>query len=76
MSELAEHGLAGIEATYGSYRAEDRRALRRLAGRVGLVATGGWDFHGAFKPDLHVGTGRGDLDVPDDVLDALAARRP
>jgi len=76
VDELAGRGLAGLEATYGSYRAEDRRALRRLAERTGLVATGGSDFHGSFKPDLRVGTGLGDLDVPDDALEALAARRP
>jgi predicted metal-dependent phosphoesterase TrpH len=74
--ELAGHGLGGLEAVYGSYSPDDRRTLRRLAERTGLVATGGSDFHGTFKPDLRVGTGRGDLDVPDDALDALAARRP
>lgn len=74
--ELADHGLAGLEAVYGSYTPEERRTLRRLAERTGLVATGGSDFHGDFKPDLHVGTGRGDLDVPDDALEVLAARRP
>jgi len=31
VAELAEHGLAGVEATYGTYRVEERRALRRLA---------------------------------------------
>jgi predicted metal-dependent phosphoesterase TrpH len=76
VSELAGEGLAGLEAIYGSYTSDERRALRRLAARHDLVATGGSDFHGSFKPDLHVGTGRGDLDVPDDVLEALAARRP
>lgn len=76
VAELAAAGLSGLEATYGAYRPEERRALRRLAERTGLVATGGSDFHGTFKPDLYVGTGLGDLDVPDDVLEALADRRP
>jgi hypothetical protein len=40
------------------------------------VATGGSDYHGTTKPDLSVGTGRGDLKVPDSVLDNLVARRP
>jgi predicted metal-dependent phosphoesterase TrpH len=72
---LAERGLDGIEATYGSYAPDERARLRKLAARVGVVATGGSDYHGTFKPNLHVGTGRGDLKVPDDVLDALQARR-
>jgi hypothetical protein len=41
-----------------------------------LVVTGGSDHHGDYKPDLRVGTGRGDLDVPDDVVGELVARRP
>jgi predicted metal-dependent phosphoesterase TrpH len=75
VSELAEGGLDGIEAVYASYTPDQRANLRRMATRTGLVATGGSDFHGSFKPGLFVGTGRGDLNVPDEMLDALEARR-
>jgi hypothetical protein len=74
VGELAEAGLGGMEAIYGRYSTDERRALRRLAARRGLVATGGSDYHGSFKPDLEVGTGLGDLDVPDTALEQLAAR--
>jgi predicted metal-dependent phosphoesterase TrpH len=74
VGELAEAGLGGIEAIYGRYTTDERRALRRMAKRQGLVATGGSDYHGSFKPDLEVGTGMGDLDVPDSALEELAAR--
>jgi hypothetical protein len=40
------------------------------------VATGGSDHHGTSKPDLRVGTGQGDLKVPEKVLGLLEARRP
>jgi hypothetical protein len=73
--ELAGEGLAGIEAIYGRYEPADREGLADLARRHGLVATGGSDHHGTYKPDLHVGVGRGDLNVPDDILEELAARR-
>lgn len=76
VASLAGAGFAGIEAVYGRYRPDERQALERLAARHGLVATGGSDFHGRFKPDLSVGTGLGDLQVPDDRLQQLAARRP
>ena len=39
-----------------------------------LVATGGSDHHGTYKPDLQVGVGRGDLCVNDEVLDGLRHR--
>ncbi len=76
VAELAAAGFSGIEAIYSRYTPDDRRALRAMAERSGLVATGGSDFHGSFKPDLSVGTGQGDLDVPHSVVEALAARRP
>jgi len=75
VAELAAAGLAGIESWYGRYDDEERAGLASIAKRHGLVATGGSDYHGTFKPDLSVGIGRGDLDVPDSVPDELAARR-
>jgi predicted metal-dependent phosphoesterase TrpH len=76
VGELAAAGFAGIEAHYASYGPEDRLALADLARHHDLVATGGSDYHGTIKAGLSVGTGRGDLRVPDEALDLLAARRP
>jgi predicted metal-dependent phosphoesterase TrpH len=73
---MAESGLGGLEAVYGRYSPRTRTDLANLARRFHLVATGGSDFHGATKPDLHVGTGTGDLKVPDRVLAQLEAARP
>jgi len=75
VGELAELGLAGAEAIYGRYSPEERSEVAALATRHGLVVTGGSDHHGTYKPDLQVGIGKGDLDVPDSALEELAARR-
>ena len=75
VAELVDHGLAGLEAVYGRYSPEDRAGLADLAKRLDLVVTGGSDYHGTYKPDLQVGTGRGDLAVDDSALTALASRR-
>ena len=69
--ELAGLGLGGLEAVYGRYSPDERSGLADLAGRLGLAVTGGSDHHGTYKPDLSVGTGRGDLCVPDALLDEL-----
>ena len=74
--DMARAGLGGLEAVYGRYSPQLRTDLGNLARRFGLVPTGGSDFHGATKPDLFVGTGTGDLKVPDRVLDQLEAVRP
>lgn len=73
--ELAELGLVGLEAHYGRYSPGDRQGLAALAGELGLVATGGSDYHGTYKPDLAVGVGTGDLAVPDAALRDLQSRR-
>ncbi len=76
IEELRSLGLAGLECAYGRYAPEARDGLASLASSLGLVATGGSDHHGTYKPDLSVGTGRGDLDVADSALDELKDRRP
>jgi predicted metal-dependent phosphoesterase TrpH len=73
--ELADLGLVGIEAVYGRYSPEERTGLMALAEATELVATGGSDHHGTYKPDLSVGVGRGDLAVPDEALEHLRAGR-
>ena len=76
VAELASAGLGGVEAIYGRYTSEERAALATMASGLGLAVTGGSDHHGTYKPDLSVGVGLGDLDVPDDLLEHLEARRP
>ena len=73
---LVDVGLDGVECEYGRYTTDERRRYRELATRHGLAVTGGSDYHGENKPDLRVGTGRGDLAVPDELLDQLESRRP
>jgi predicted metal-dependent phosphoesterase TrpH len=76
VSRLAEAGFGGLESIYGRYSPRQRQELGNLARRFDLVATGGSDHHGTTKPDLAVGTGQGDLKVPDNVLSQLEERRP
>ena len=76
VGELKEHGLGGIEAYYAENRPENIRKFAGWAGELGLVCTGGTDFHGANSPDLTLGRGFGQLRVPDEALEQLKAARP
>ena len=80
MSELLERltaaGLTGLESYYGSYRQHERDGYAALARRFGLVASGGSDYHGRYKPGLDLGTGYGDLRIPMRILEELESRRP
>ncbi len=57
-------GLSGIECYYSTYDEETTKTSLRIAEEFDLVCSGGSDFHGATKPDIKLGVGRGDLRVP------------
>ncbi len=70
---LAARGLGGIEAYYAEHHPENIERFSGWAKELGLVCTGGTDFHGANTPDLKLGTGFGQLRVPDEALAQLKA---
>lgn len=72
LRNLADAGLVGVEAYYPEYEPSLREDLAARARRVGLVPSGGSDFHGTYKPGLMLGVGFGDLAVPDHVYFELA----
>ena len=67
--------MGGIEAYYGEYTPAMRARIAAICADYGIVATGGSDFHGSYKPHLEIGTGKGDLVVPDEALDLLEQAR-
>ncbi len=66
-------GLVGIEAIYSLNSEADERDMRKLAKECRLLISGGSDFHGSNKPDIELGTGRGNLFVPYECLEILRA---
>ena len=74
LSYLKEAGMMGIEVYYSSHSQSDSLHFRDIASRLGLVSTGGSDFHGANKPDIHLGSGYGGLRVSALLLDNIKAR--
>lgn len=68
---LKSLGMLGLECFHSSNNQAESARLRALADRHGLCVTGGSDFHGAAKPDISIGTGRGNLRVPAFYLDAI-----
>lgn len=60
-------GLVGIEAMYSTHSEEDEKYVRDLADDMGLLISGGSDFHGNNKPGIELGTGCGNLNIPDEV---------
>ncbi len=61
-------GLDGLEAIYSMNNGAEERQMKELAAEFGLAISGGSDFHGATKPHIDLGVGRGNLLIPEEVL--------
>lgn len=68
---LKDAGLGGIEVHYSTHTPQQTSDFLNLAKQLDLLVTGGSDFHGLTKPDIEVGTGRGNLRVPEKLLEPL-----
>jgi hypothetical protein len=66
---LVEAGLAGIEVWHPQHNPAAQKRWFEVARELGLVPSGGSDFHGP-----HRGAGLGDMPVPERSLDDLRAR--
>lgn len=69
--QLKDFGLAGLECFHSSNNQNESGRLTMLAEKHDLAITGGSDFHGAAKPDIQIGCGRGGLQVPAHYLDVI-----
>lgn len=76
IDDLKAVGLDGIEAIYSTYTTGEEQFVKRLAREYQLLVSGGSDFHGENKPMLQLGTGRGHLYVPYELLDEMKKRIP
>jgi predicted metal-dependent phosphoesterase TrpH len=72
LPSLREAGLNAIEAYHSDHSPDQMALYLQLAAENQLLVTGGSDFHGAAKPEIHLGTGRGgNLRIPEDLVDRL-----
>lgn len=70
VAKLKDAGLAGIEVIHSDHERTDVEKFIALAEQYNLLKTGGSDFHGTNKKDIHLGTARGRR-IPREYLDAL-----
>lgn len=64
-------GLVGMETNYSTFSPEQTALAHDLVQEFDLKPGGGSDYHGTNKPDIRIGIGRGNLQVPYDYYPAL-----
>ncbi len=71
---LMEMGLQGLEVYYPENPPEKTALYAAIAKHHGLLVTGGSDFHGSLKPDIKMGSGKGNLSIPYTIYEKLVGR--
>lgn len=71
VADLAKQGIDAMEAIYSTFTSRDEADMKQLAADNNLLISGGSDYHGKTKPTISLGTGKGRLEVPYDVLKNL-----
>ena len=74
LKELIPYGLDGVEGYYTDYTLDMEQRYQTMAKELGLVISGGTDYHGANKPHIAIGKGKGELEIPYSVLEGLRKR--
>jgi predicted metal-dependent phosphoesterase TrpH len=73
--QLVREGLKGIEAYYPEHSPAETVQYKFLAEKLGLVMTGGTDYHGIEGIELDIGVGRGDMKLPYSIIENLKSAR-
>ena len=73
--KLRQKGLKAVEVYYSTHSNSDTQHIMAMANRVGLIYSGGSDFHGSTKPKIDMGTGMGKLAVPYEILEKIRGER-
>ncbi len=71
LAHCRDIGVAGIEAYHPNGRLRDCVKLARHARRLGMLITGGSDFHGENMPQRRLGYSAGGREIPDAILETL-----
>jgi 3',5'-nucleoside bisphosphate phosphatase len=71
LASFHDQGVGGIEAWHPTHEVKDCRKLESMARQLGMVVTGGSDFHGEHVPQRRLGYTAGGRAVPAELINSL-----
>ncbi len=75
LRELKGYGLCGLEGYYTDYTPGMQEKYQSMADELGLMISGGTDFHAKMKPHISIGTGLGNMKIPYSVIEKMKSGR-
>ena len=60
--------IDGIECYYTTFTQEQHERVLNVCKERNLFVSGGSDFHGTIKPDVDIGVGYGNMQIPDEII--------
>jgi predicted metal-dependent phosphoesterase TrpH len=76
LSACKDQGVAGIEAWHPNHDVKQCHAFEKMARDLGMIVTGGSDYHGDHMPQRRLGLTAGGREIPDSLLDTLPSLHP
>ena len=61
---IKEYDIDGLECYYSLFSDEDSKRLIEMCNKYDLYKSGGSDYLGLNKPDINMGTGKGNINIP------------
>ena len=71
-----DQGVAGVEAWHPNHDVRQCHAFEKVARGLGMLVTGGSDYHGDHMPSRRLGLTAGGREIPDSFLEALPTLHP
>lgn len=65
---LENYSIDGIECYYTTFSNEQHNEILKICKQHNLFISGGTDFHGTCRPEVNIGVGFGNLEIPTDII--------
>ena len=75
LQKMKKWGLKGAEVFHSDHNAELKTEYLTMIEELEMISGGGSDFHGGAHPEVKLGNGKGNLKVPEIILETIVARR-
>ena len=67
-SVVSSSDIDGVECFYSAFSQKQTEFLIEFCKKNNLFMSGGSDYHGTLKPDISLGIGRGELNIPYNII--------